>query len=179
VTRRGDVVAVAHHGDGRVVEQCPSRRHRHRTDARDLAPFAGLDVASRERGGIDDGADLDGLARPFAGQRNECVGRVCAARLTPPGPASVLEDPLEMPVPGRAEPRAGVGGEAVGAIGICPLVRAALDVQATGPRSVVGLRTGAHRAAPVGTGRAGPSHPFRLPSPATRTRRRDRHLPRS
>jgi hypothetical protein len=133
--------------------KCPSRRHRHRTDPGDLAPFARLDVPSHERGGVDHGTDLDGLAGPVAGKRNERVGRVRGARLTPPGPAGVPEDPLEMPVPGRAEARTGVGSqarlEAVGTVGIGPLVCAAFDVQATGPRGVVGLRTCADLAAPV------------------------------
>jgi hypothetical protein len=124
-----------------------------RTDARDLAPFAGLDVPARERGALDNGTDLDRLARALTSVRDQRVGCVGGVRLTPTGPACVSKDAVGVRLPCRAETSTGVrrqaGFEAVRAIGIGPLVCSSSDVQPTRPRGVVGLRTGAYHAAPV------------------------------
>jgi hypothetical protein len=120
---------------------------------RDLAPFARLDVAPRERGAVDHRPDLDGLARPFAGQPNERVGGVGGTGLAASGAAGVLEDPLEVPPPGGTEARTGVRGqarlEAIGTVRIGPLVRPTFDMKAPRPPGVVCLRAGAHLAAAV------------------------------
>src|SRR5215211_2126517 len=79
------------------------------------------------------------------------------------GATRVAEDPVDVGVPGRAEPSAGVGRqarlEAVRAVGIRPLVRTAIHIQPARPRLVVGFGAGAHLptsiAQPLHTRRAG------------------------
>jgi hypothetical protein len=127
--------------------------HGRRTHPLDLTAFAGLGVPAGEGGAVDRHLDLDRLARTFTRQCNESVCGIGRSRLAPPGAPSFAEDPVEVPFPRRAEPRTGVGGqarfEAIHPIGIGPLTRPSLDVQAARPRLVVFLRAGADLPTPV------------------------------
>src|SRR2546423_10564205 len=122
-------------------------------DARDLAASPCLRVTSGEGGTVDGHAHLDRLARPFARQRHERVGCVGGTGLAPTGPARVAEDPIRVRLPRRAEPGAGVGRQAsldaIRAIRIGPLVRAAVHMQPARPRFVVHLGAGPHLATAI------------------------------
>src|ERR671910_768730 len=78
------------------------------------------------------------------------VGGVGGPGLVTPRAPGVAEDPVDVGLPRRVEPRPGIrrhpGVEAGGAAGTRPLVGPPLHMQAPRPRPVVGLGPGTHEA---------------------------------